>query len=153
MSFEPHFSDISNRCHSRLNLLKCLRGTDWGAHPKTLLHLYKQVVRPIIDYGSISFLASSKTQRCRLQKIQNQAIRIALHLPRYTPISWLHELAGIEPLDERHKQLALNYIKKTFNFNSNSFMKDFINLYSLFCSHHDVRRTPLSFLLEEIQSP
>ena len=146
MSFKLHFSEVSNRCHSRLNLLKCLRGTDWGASPETLLHLYKQVVRPIIDYGSISFIAARKTQKSRLQRIQNQAIRIALRLPRYTPISWLHELSGLETVNERQKSLALKYTKKIFDLKSNSLVTEFINFYSLLCSHFDTYPTPLGLL-------
>ncbi len=146
MSFGPHFTEIINRCHSRLNLLKCLRGTDWGANSDTLLHLYKQVVRPILDYGSVSFLAASKSQKLRLQRIQNQGIRIALRLPRYTPVLWLHEIAGLVTLDERWKTLALKYVKKNSNPTTNLLIGDFIELYSPFCFHQDRHKTPLGIV-------
>jgi len=146
MSFKPHITEITNRCHTRLNLLKCLRGTDWGANSDTLLLLYKQIIRPILDYGSISFLAASMSQKLRLQRIQNQGIRIALRLPRYTTVLWLHEITGLQTLDERWKTLALQYVKKNNNPTANPLVAEFINLYASFSSRQDRRPTPLGFI-------
>ena len=41
----------------------------------------------------------------KLQKIQNEAIRICLRLPRYIRIDLLHEYAGIDTIAERLKIL------------------------------------------------
>ena len=37
----------------------------------------------------------------RLQRIQNEAIRICLKLPKYIRTKLLHEYASLEPIDER----------------------------------------------------
>ena len=62
-------------------------------------------VRTLIEYGSSSFLAMPKSNMEKLQKIQNEAIRICLHLPRYIRIDLLHEYAGIDTIAERLKML------------------------------------------------
>ena len=54
-----------------------------GVEPKILIKLYKCYVRPIIEYGSASFMATSTTQFERLRRIQNEAIRVSLKLPGY----------------------------------------------------------------------
>jgi hypothetical protein len=148
MSFKDHFTEIINRTHSRLNILKCLRGTDWGTRSETLLHLHKQVIRPVLEYGSISFLSASSSQKLRLQRIQNQALRIALRLPRYTPVTWLHEISGFETLDARWKSLALKYLSKNRDSTKNPFMSKFIELYISLCSDYDRRKTPIGLLLD-----
>ena len=37
MTFKAHIENIVSRCKKRLNLLKAIRGKDWGASPETIL--------------------------------------------------------------------------------------------------------------------
>ena len=75
------------------------------------MKLYKTYVRPIIEYGSISFMSAPKVQLSRLEQIQNEAIRICLRLPRYIRISLLHEYASIEPIYTRISKLNLSLLE------------------------------------------
>ena len=66
-----------------------------------MIRLYRSYVRPILEYGSMAFLAAPKMQLDRLQKIQNDAIRICLKLPKYIRIELLHEYASMMPVTNR----------------------------------------------------
>ena len=49
LTFKAHILNVVSRCKKRLNLLKAVRGKDWGASPETILSTYKAFVRPIIE--------------------------------------------------------------------------------------------------------
>ena len=91
-----NFNQIEKKAMSRLNIFKLLVKN--SVNNATLIHLYKTYVQPLFDYGSISFLTSN-TQR--LQKIQNEFIRLSLHLPRYIRTDLIHEAAGLELVTDR----------------------------------------------------
>ena len=110
LSFKKHIDSVCDRSSKRLNVLKILASN--GADPRTLMKLYKIYVRPIIEYGSIAFLSAPKTQLDRLDKIQNDAIRISLKLPKYIRNSLLNEYASIEPIYDRLSQLNTSLLSK-----------------------------------------
>jgi hypothetical protein len=104
LNFKEHLVDIERRERNRLNVLKALA---WGGiDPKTLIGLYGIYCRPIIEYGSMVFVQISKTAMASLQKVQNDAIRICLRLPRYISIETLHKSACLPRVDERLLQLG-----------------------------------------------
>ena len=80
-----------------------------GVENKILVKLYKTYVRPVLEYGSMSFLTANLTQ---LQKIQNDFIRLAMRLPAYLRTDLIHEAAGLEPIKERFLSLNCNLMKK-----------------------------------------
>ena len=105
LSFKKHTDSIQSRSTTRLNVLKVLARN--GVDSKTLIKLYKIYVRPITEYGSAAFVATTTTQLDRLKRIQNEAIRVCLKLPRYIRTDLLHEYASLEPITDR--LLAMNH--------------------------------------------
>ena len=110
LSFQKHVDAIYNRATKRLNVLRVLAQS--GTDAKTMMKLYKIYVRPIIEYGSISFMAAPKSQITRLEKIENDAIRICLRLPKYIRNSLLHEYASMECVSSRLMRINTNLICK-----------------------------------------
>ena len=114
LSFKAHIDNIVSRCKKRLNLLKAIRGKDWGASPETILYTYKSYVRPILEYGSILFAYSEDSLLRKIQAIETQAIKIAFRLPPWTTNFWCYQYANIEPILDRLKSQA----KRFLNLNS-----------------------------------
>ena len=112
LSFKSHFEDIHNRSKKRLNVLRVLARA--GVEPKVLMKLYKIYVRPILEYGSLSFIAAPKSQLDKLQKIQNEGLRICLRLPSYIRTGLLHECASIEPINDRLLSLNSHLLRKMY---------------------------------------
>ena len=80
-----------------------------GVENHVLIRLFKTYVRPLIEYGSICFLPADIN---RLQKIQNEFIRLSLKLPRYIRTSLIHEAAGIELVEKRLMDLNQRLLRK-----------------------------------------
>ena len=90
--------------------LKLLSGTSWGCKPETLMNLYKCYIRPVLEYGSIVLLSATKATLKKLQVIQNKAIKIAYRLHPHSHTSDIHEIAGIQTINERFEHLANKFI-------------------------------------------
>ena len=70
------------------------------------MQLYKQFVRPVLEYGAIALLSAPKTTLEKIQLVQNKANKIAYRLPWCTSTRKIHQLAEIEPIKNRFKSLA-----------------------------------------------
>ena len=53
-TFKKHFEDILGHCNTRYHCIRLLTNKKWGPSPSTMLQIYKQCVRPIFEYGSLS---------------------------------------------------------------------------------------------------
>ena len=62
------------------------------------MQLYKQYVRPVLDYGAIALLSAPKTTLEKIQLVQNKAAKIAYRLPWCTSTHKIHQLAEIAPI-------------------------------------------------------
>ena len=82
-----------------MNVLKLLARA--GVEPRILMKLYQCYISSLFEYGSPSFIAAPKEQIIKFERLQNEAIRISLRLPRYIRTALLHEYAGTTPLRER----------------------------------------------------
>ena len=71
-SFNTHCVLVANRASKRNNVLKALTGTNWGQQNETLLMAYKVIGRYIANYAA----NYSKSNICKIQRAQNEALRI-----------------------------------------------------------------------------
>ena len=78
LNFKKHFEEILDRCNTRYHRLRLLVNKKWGPSPATLIQIYKQCVRPIFEYGSLSTITASDYIISKIQRLQNKFIRLAL---------------------------------------------------------------------------
>ena len=112
LSFRPHIDYLRRKCQKSLNLLKVVSKLDWGGDRKTLLRIYRSLIRSKLDYGSIIYGSARKSYLQKLEPIQNQALRLCLGAFRTSPIPSLHVEANELPLNIRRDKLALQYSLK-----------------------------------------
>ena len=112
LSMIKHTEHIRKKCMKRVNLFRCISGSKFGADRATLLRLYKSLVLPIIEYGSVVYAGGCKTALNEVVKIQNLFLRIALGVLRTSPIPALEVESNIMPLKFRRMELTLRYISK-----------------------------------------
>ena len=106
--FSPNMSGISG-ASNKLYQLRKIRGC---ITTKCALSIYKAMVLPIFEYGGIYLSSCTETEQTKLQRLQNQALRIIYKRDNYSNVYDLHNTARILPLKMR-REMAL--LKIMFN--------------------------------------
>ena len=107
LTWKTHIANAESKARKRLSILRKLAGTNWGAHEKILRTIYLGTVRPNLEYGSTAWMSSAKTSQQRLDKVQNQALRLITGAMKSTPIKAMEEVTTIPPLAKRRESKAL----------------------------------------------
>ena len=112
LSYSSHVNYLKTNCLKALNIFKVVGHTDWGADQKTLLCLYRALVRSKLDNGCIVYGAASNNILKKLDHIHHQGLRIALGAFRTSPVTSLYAKAQEMSLKNRRKKLSMNYVLK-----------------------------------------
>ena len=51
LNWNEHIKYLEEKCKKRLNLMRAVSGNTWGANKKSLLTIYRSLIRSVIDYG------------------------------------------------------------------------------------------------------
>ena len=99
LTFAAHARDITARSASSLRISKALAGTNWGFDKETLVHTYKAITRPVLNYGAPIWIPlAAPSTLAKLEVIQNAALRLASGNVLMAPISHLHSETKVLPL-------------------------------------------------------
>ena len=85
LNMKDHITSLRDRAHKRLNLLKKLACTKWGANKDTLRQLYLGYVRSVMDYSLPLQNITSASTASHLDRVQNQALRLICGAMKSTP--------------------------------------------------------------------
>ena len=107
LTWKQHIMDAEAKARRKLNIMRKLAGTHWGANEKILKTVYQGTVRPHLEFGSSSWISAAKTHQETLDKVQNQALRIITGAMKSTPIEKMEQITGIPPLKKRRERKAL----------------------------------------------
>jgi len=127
LNWMKHCQYVEDRCKTRLNFMRSITGTKWGASKSCLLVLYKALIRSVLDYGAIALTNACKNAQRILDSIQARALRICCGAMQSTSIAALQVECGEPPLDIRRLRQQLNYSIKLLNSSNNpavEIMKD-----------------------------
>lgn len=117
LTFREHIRCIRQRSASRINLLKSIRGRNWGANEKLLMITYKVLIRSLIDYCPFIPILASNSNYIDIERIQRKALKIALRLPYSTPITQIYEKACLPDVIDRATTLTLKFLTKAAKYN------------------------------------
>lgn len=120
LKWGKHINETVLKVTKFVNLLKVLAGPGWGVHQKHLRRLYISVIRSRIDYASFLYDNSSKTNVLKLDRFQNQALRVIGGYIRSTPIHVMETELSLPPLSFRRKYLAGKFWLKSKSFLNNN---------------------------------
>ena len=96
----------------RINAIKATSGRNLGMQSKTLIHLYKMWIRPIVLYGAPAYYSAAKTHINKIQVIQNSALRVALRRTRRTHIEDLHQEGSLTLLKTEAVRSSHRFVEK-----------------------------------------
>jgi ribonuclease HI len=115
LTWAAHIKYVGERCLKRINLMRSLSGTSWGASKETLLMIYKALIRSVFDYGCTAYNTASEHVKNKLDQIQAQALRICCGAMKCTSIAALQVECGEMPLKLRRESLQYKYGTKIKN--------------------------------------
>ena len=101
LSMRTHIENTAAKARRRLNIVKKLASTKWGANKQTLRQLYMGYIRPTLEYSSAALSTATHTNLATLDKVQNQALRFISGAMKTTQTSAFEIECNIEPLDIR----------------------------------------------------
>ena len=125
LTFKKHFEEILGRCNTRYHRARLIVNKKWGPSPSTILQIYKQCVRPIFEYGSLSTITMSNMIISKIQRLQNKFIRLALRLPKYISVKLLHDSSGLPYVKDRLLSCATRISER---FSKNPLVEESITL-------------------------
>jgi hypothetical protein len=106
LTWTAHIKKLNDIGKKRLNIIKVLTSTKWGADVKTLINIYKSL-RLILDYGSTLYMTAKNSILAKLDVIHNAGLRIASSAFRSSPINSILNITREQPLNSRRNQLML----------------------------------------------
>ncbi|KAL4120087.1 hypothetical protein QTP88_012826 [Uroleucon formosanum] len=110
-SWIPHILNLKNTTAPRLNIIKTLGHTSWGAKSQTLLKIHKAFILSKLDYGAPIFSSAKHTKLKTLETIHNSGIRLSIGAFRSSPIKSILNIAGIPSLEN----FKINIISRSDN--------------------------------------
>ena len=111
LTFKQHFEDILDHFNTTYHRLRLLVNKKWGPSPSTLI--YKQCDRPIFEYGILLTITTSENTISKIQRLQNEFIRLALRLPKYICSKLLHDCTGLTHVQDRLLSCATKSLDRT----------------------------------------
>ncbi len=107
LQFHTHIDSIVDKTTSKLGLLY---KTCWLFNEETALMLFKSLITPHFDYGSVLYEVAPQYQLNRLQVVQNAAARLILLADARCPIYELHEKLGLDTLATRRSKSMVKLV-------------------------------------------
>ena len=118
LTYRYHIDNVHTKCLKRINLMRLLAGSSWGAQKRSLVAIYRALVRSVLEYGLEVFHFAPKKYLIRLERIQACALRICYGAMRSTPICALQVACKEMPLDLRHQYLSLRFKNEILGSNN-----------------------------------
>ncbi len=109
LQFIAHVDKVVDKTTAKLGLLYKTR---WLFDQQTALTLYKSLITPHFDFGSVIYEVTPKYQLQRLQIVQNAAARLILLADPRCPVYELHENLNLDTLATRR---AKSMVKLTYS--------------------------------------
>lgn len=112
LNFLTHIRILKQKCLKTMNILKVLANTSWGADTKSMLRIYKALIRSKLDYGCAIYGSARKSVLQVLDPIHHQGLRLCTGAFRTSPIQSLYVLCHEPSLQIRRHKLSLTYYFK-----------------------------------------
>lgn len=130
LRWSKHVNEIIEKTMKYLNILKLLSGSGWGLHPKHIRILYISLVRSRLDFGCFLYGNCAKTHLLKLDRVQNQALRIIGGFIKSSPIHVMECELSVPPLYLRRLYLAYKFCLRSMSWSENMTIELLSNLCS-----------------------
>jgi hypothetical protein len=112
MTWSPHIVQVKKKTAQRLGLLSSLLHRRSGLSIRNGVLLYKQLIRPMMEYACPIWRSAACTHLRKLQVIQSKCLRIATGAPWYMSNVQIHEHLGVPFFAEHIRTLTESFDPK-----------------------------------------
>ena len=119
LTWNTHVKFLVNSSYQKLNIMKSLTSTKWGAHRNLLNTFYTSYIKSKFIYGIQVYSSASPTILSKLEIVQNSAIRLITGLRRSTPISTIQYESNICPINTILSKHIIKYFYKILSLPKN----------------------------------
>jgi len=88
----------------KLNIIKLLAHTKWGANESTLKQIYKSLILSKLEYGAFLYINAEQSALKMIETIHNSSLRLATGAFCSSLISSILNIANTLPIDLRRTQ-------------------------------------------------
>lgn len=99
LNFNSHINSTLKKAQNAFMTLFPLISFKSPINTETKAHIYKTYIRPIILYASPIWSITPRHNIEKIQKFQNKILRVITNSRKRTPITQLHELTKIQPIE------------------------------------------------------
>ena len=100
LTYKTQVESTKLRCKKGLSALKAMASK--GIEQRHLFLLYQSVILSVIDYG-LGLTTLSQSNLLKLDRVQNEAMRVILGTTKDTPIETMRYLLDLPSMETRHK--------------------------------------------------
>ncbi|GFW38614.1 RNA-directed DNA polymerase from mobile element jockey [Trichonephila clavipes] len=122
LTFKKHIDYLSEKFWGRISLAISLVGRRSPLSLENKVILYKQILRPVITYGSPVWGAAAATHMKKVQVMQNKILRVMTNAPWYVRNDVIHNDLQMEPISNYITKLSRN-VFKSIEFHDNPIIK------------------------------
>ena len=112
LTLSKHMQKLKSKSSRRLNIVKRLASTQWGASKKTLRQLYIGYVRSTMEYNLALQSISSDTTQSSLDIVESNAVHFIAGAMRSTSTAACHVHTNIQPLGLRREAAVLEMTER-----------------------------------------
>ena len=128
LTWKCHINNLKTNCCRRLDVMKAIASTNWGASGTVLRQFYLLYIQSKLDYGAIVYSSASESTLQKLEIIQNSAMRMILGARRSSPLLSLQAESHIPSLALKRSYLTVReYIKLSYR-PKNDFTSKFLGI-------------------------
>jgi hypothetical protein len=95
LTWSPHIDQVWKRTPLRMGLLGPLLNRKSELSIRNGVLLYKQLIRPVMDYACPAWRSAARSHVRRLQVLQSKCLRLVIGAPCYLRNRQIHEDLGV----------------------------------------------------------
>jgi len=109
LTWSPHIQQVSRRTAQRMGLLGPLLNRRSDLSIRNGVLLYKQPIRPLMDYACTAWRSAARTHVRRLQVLQSKCLRLDTGAPWYLSNRQIHEDVGVPLFADHVRALTASF--------------------------------------------
>ena len=89
LTYVEHYKSLRLKCFKAMTVLKVVSRMAYGSDRKTMLLLYRSLIRTKLNYASIVYDSALESPKRMLDTVHHQGVRVATGAFRTSPVSSL----------------------------------------------------------------